>query len=118
MKNEMDTIAKGVSRINKLYKILCRLENLDTSLEEDKEGVLEDFDSDNPKVIESERIINIGELEELIRVCRRDLETLKMLLNQKEFTTAEHMANHLDAMLHQAETFEFALERRTITLTE
>lgn len=64
--------------------------------------------------IESERIVNIADLEQLIRDARFDMVHLKNLLKDGNQEASKHLVEQLDLKLHRMEAFEFVIERRTI----
>lgn len=66
------------------------------------------------RVIESERISNLGELEELIHKARADILYLKSEWAHCDEKLFEKILDQLDLKLHQMEAFEFRIERRTV----
>ena len=65
--------------------------------------------------IESERIINIADLEELIINARFDMIHLKNALKDGNQEASKHLVEQLDLKLHKMEAFEFIIERRIIS---
>lgn len=68
------------------------------------------------KEIEAERIVNISELEQIVRDARVDIICLKESLKDDKKEAANHLMEQLDLKLHKMEAFNFVLERRIITL--
>lgn len=67
------------------------------------------------KQFETERIVNLGEFEQLVRDARVNMSFLKKALKTGDKETAKHQAEQLDLKLHSMEAFEFVLERRIIS---
>lgn len=70
------------------------------------------------KTIESERITNISELEQIIQSARTDAIYLKKAIKDDNKETSIHLIEQLDLKLHQMEAFDFNIERRTITVND
>ena len=68
------------------------------------------------KTVESERIVNIAELEQLIKDARMDMMHLKQSLQNDNKEASKHLVEQLDLKLHSMEAFDFVLERRTVNL--
>ena len=68
------------------------------------------------KTVESERIVNISELEQLIKDARMDMMHLKQSLQNDNKEASKHLIEQLDLKLHSMEAFDFVLERRTVNL--
>ena len=68
------------------------------------------------KTVETERIVNISDLENLIRDARIYADTLKKALQEDCKETSIRIAEKLDLKLHEMEAFDFILERRKITI--
>ncbi len=68
------------------------------------------------KEIEAERIVNIAELEQLVRDARADMMCLKHALKDDDKETSNHLADQLDLKLHRMEAFDFVLERKKVIL--
>ena len=68
------------------------------------------------KTVESERIVNISELEQLIKDARMDMMHLKQSLQNDNKEASKHLVEQLDLKLHSMEAFDFVLERRTVNL--
>lgn len=68
------------------------------------------------KTVESERIVNIAELEQLIKDARMDVMHLKQSLQNDNKEASKHLIEQLDLKLHSMEAFDFVLERRTVNL--
>ena len=68
------------------------------------------------KTVESERIVNIAELEQLIKDARMDVMHLKQSLQNDNKEASKHLVEQLDLKLHSMEAFDFVLERRTVNL--
>lgn len=68
--------------------------------------------------IESERITNIAELEKLIQEARADIIHLKNAIKSGNTDVASHLAEKIDLNLHQMAAFDFAIERRTVTVKD
>lgn len=66
--------------------------------------------------IESERITNITDLEQLIRDARADMIFLKSAMRNSNQEASKHLVEQLDLKLHKMEAFEFIIERRTINI--
>ena len=66
------------------------------------------------KEIETERIVNLADLEQIIRDARVDMISLKQALKNDNKEASKHLTEQLDLKLHRMEAFEFVLERRTI----
>ena len=66
------------------------------------------------KMVETERIVNIAELEQIVRDARVDMISLKHALKNENKEASKHLTEQLDLKLHRMEAFEFVLERRTI----
>lgn len=66
------------------------------------------------RIIESERIVNLNEFEELIQKARTDILCLKSTLAYGDMKVSNKVVEQLDLKLHQLEVFEFQIERRTI----
>lgn len=66
--------------------------------------------------IETERIVNLAELEQFIRDARVDIAYLKQALKNDNKESSKHLVEQLDLKLHSMEAFDFVIERRTITL--
>ena len=65
--------------------------------------------------VESERIVNIADLEELIVNARFDMVHLRNLLKDGNQEASKHLVEQLDLKLHKMEAFEFIIERRIIS---
>ncbi len=65
--------------------------------------------------VESERITNIGDLEQLIRDARADMIFLKNSMRNGNQEASKHLVEQLDLKLHRMEAFEFIIERRIIS---
>ena len=68
------------------------------------------------KTVETERITNLAELEQLVRDARMDIIHLKQVMEKDNKEASMHLLEQLDLKLHSMEAFDFVLERRTITL--
>ena len=64
--------------------------------------------------IESERIVNLADLEQLIRDARVDMLYLKNAIKDGKQEASKHLVEQVDLKLHRMEAFEFVIERRTI----
>ena len=67
-------------------------------------------------IVESERITNLVELEQIVRDARVDMVYLKQALKNGNKEASTHLAEKLDLKLHSMEAFDFVIERRTITV--
>lgn len=68
------------------------------------------------RTVETERIANLAELEQIIRDARVDTVLLKQALRNDNKEASKHLAEQLDLKLHSMEAFDFVIERRTINL--
>ena len=68
------------------------------------------------RTVETERIVNIAELEQIVRDARVDIISLKKALKNGNKEASKHLTEQLDLKLHRMEAFEFVLERRTMIL--
>lgn len=68
------------------------------------------------KQIESERVVNIAELEQMIRYARADVAFLKKALAKDNKEGAMLLVERLDLKLHEMEVFDFVIERRVIEI--
>lgn len=68
--------------------------------------------------IETERITNISELEEIIRDARADAIYLKKAVKDGNKETEIYLVEQIDLKLHQMEAFNFNLERRVVTVED
>lgn len=66
------------------------------------------------KIIESERIVNLSDYEELIKDARDDIMWLKKHMEEKNYEVASHLIGQIDLALHKMEAYEFQIERRTL----
>ena len=66
--------------------------------------------------IESERITNLSELEQIIQSARVNALYLKKAIKADDKESSAHLVEQLDLKLHQMEAFDFNIERRTITV--
>ncbi len=65
-------------------------------------------------IVESERITNISELEQMVHDARVDVLCLKDAMKRGNKEASIHLAEQLDLKLHSMEAFEFVIERRNI----
>lgn len=65
---------------------------------------------------EVERIVNISNLEQLIRDSRADVAILKRAIENDNREASKHALEQLDLKLHRMEAFEFVIERRVVNL--
>lgn len=70
------------------------------------------------KQIESERVVNIAELEQMIGYARADVAFLKKALEKDNKEGAMLLVERLDLKLHEMEVFNFVIERRVIEMEE
>lgn len=68
------------------------------------------------KQIESERVVNIAELEQMIGYARADVTFLKKALEKDNKEGAMLLVERLDLKLHEMEVFDFVIERRVIEI--
>lgn len=68
--------------------------------------------------VESERITNIAELEKLIRDVRVDIIYLKDAIKSRNTDVVSYLVERIDLSLHQMAAFDFAIERRTVTVED
>lgn len=66
--------------------------------------------------IETERIVNLEQYENVIRETRLYVIALKRALQEKDMQTSIHIAEKIDFKLHEMEAFDFVLERRKISI--
>ena len=70
------------------------------------------------KEIESERIVNLADLEQIIRDARVDVIYLKNALKNDNKEASKQLTEQLDLKLHRMEAFDFVLERRIVILQQ
>lgn len=67
-------------------------------------------------VIETERISNLTQCEELIRSARADVLSLKSAFSEDRKELSKYLIEKLDLKLHELESYEFVLERRKVKM--
>ncbi|KIN80951.1 hypothetical protein [Clostridium botulinum] len=62
----------------------------------------------------SERILNIGVLENKIKSARCNADNIEKFIKEKDYSRAKELAKILSFQMHELDCFEFQIEHRKI----